>query len=132
MRHLGGLGGAAGVFGKHVGGAWDDSGRHLGVILVTFGSVLVTLGSILGTFCVPVPAFWRALGQLWLTWGPNVDLVGFRGPGHTPGVSRRQGHGDLWRDGKTPLGPRGSGFYLGNTHIQQNGGMYPSLSKSLK
>jgi len=38
-------------------------------------------GAILGTFGVPVPAFWRPLGHLWSTWGPTVDLVGFRGAG---------------------------------------------------
>ena len=39
------------------------------------------LGAILETFGIPVPAFWRALGHLWHTWGPTVDLVDFVGQG---------------------------------------------------
>ena len=62
-----------------------------------------------------------------------MDLVGFRVVGQGARRELAGGKGTaLVGDGKTPLGPRGSGFYSGNTDIQQNGGMYPSLSKSLK
>ena len=56
------------------------------------------------TFCVLVPAFWCALGQLWHTWGPTVDLVEFRVAGHVPGLGRRQRRSTLWGCGKTALG----------------------------
>jgi len=87
------------------------------------GHPKVTLGCHFGDIWVPVPVFWRALDNLWHTWGPTVDLVGFRGAGRPPEACRRQGHGDLSDCGKTALGPPGGGFYLGNTHIQQSCGM---------
>ena len=78
--------------------------------VVPKGAQKSPLGAILETFGVPVPAFWRALGHLWHTWGPTVDLVGFRGAGHTPEACRRQGHGTCGDMVKQHLGLPGEGF----------------------
>ena len=68
------------------------------------------LGAILETFGVPVPAFWRALGHLWQTWGPTVDLVGFRGAGLPPEAPRRQGRSTSGVMVKQHLGLADEGF----------------------
>jgi len=77
--------------------------------MVPKGAPKSPLGAIFGTFGVLVPAFCRALGHLWPTWGPTVDLVGFRGPGRPPGVSRRQGRSGSGVVGKHYLGLAGEG-----------------------
>jgi len=78
-----------------------------------------------------------AQSHFWVPFGTHLVLCcqhfgvpwascGFCGPGHSPRVSRQQGHCGLRRHGETPLGPPRRGCYLRNTHIQQSCDVCPS------
>ena len=78
--------------------------------VVPKGAQKSPLGAILETFGVPVPAFCRALGHLWHTWGPSVDLVGFCGQGIPQKLAGGRGAATCGVVVKQHLGLAGEGF----------------------